>query len=114
MATDQLGNVALPMLAGGEDELLPGRDLLEVARYFVPTEAHIVQGCLAASGVPAVVADANLVQTNSLWTAALGGVRILVPESFLAQAQAIIAAFERGDYQLNENDDVSGSEGQGQ
>ena len=112
MMTDQIGNMEmLAATSGGEAELLPGRDLFPVASYFVPTDAHIVQGCLAASGVPAVVADANLVQTNSLWTAALGGVRILVPESFLAQAQAIIAALDRGEYQLNEDEDVSGGDG---
>lgn len=82
------------------------RDLLIVARYYIPTDAYIVLGCLVAAGVPAVVADDNLVQTNSLLTAAVGGVSILVPESYLQQARDIIEAFNRGDFQLKDNEDV--------
>jgi hypothetical protein len=85
------------------------RDLVIVARYYVPTDAHIVRGCLAAAGVPAVVVDDNLVQTNSLLTAAVGGVRVLVPESYLQQASEIIAAFNRGDYALKDDEDVGES-----
>src|SRR5689334_7125751 len=33
--------------------LLPCRDLLIAARYFTPTEAHVVCGCIVAAGIPA-------------------------------------------------------------
>ena len=85
---------------GGEAEAPIGRDLFSVASYYDPTQAHIVQGCLAAAGIPAVVADNHLVQTNTLWTAAVGGVRILVPQEFIAESQAVIAAYERGEFTL--------------
>lgn len=85
------------------------QDLFTVAKYFVPTDAHIVQGCLIAAGVPAVVADANLVQTHSLLTPALGGVRILVPQDYVQQAHAVIEAFNRGEYQLDDDVDVGES-----
>lgn len=92
--------------AGAPSEaLLPGRDLVIAARYFTPTEAHVVCGCLVAAGIPAVVADDNLVQANSLWTPALGGVRVLVPTGHLAEAQAIIAAYERGEFALRDDED---------
>jgi hypothetical protein len=98
------------LLAGTpEAELLPGRDLLELARYLVPMEASLVQGCLVASGIPAVLADAHLVQTDLLLAPALGGVRILVPEDYLVQAQAVLEAFQRGEFALDEDTDVSGS-----
>jgi hypothetical protein len=84
-----------------EAEALPGRDLFVVAKCLVPTDA-----CLVAGGVPAVVADANHVQADLLIAPALGGVRILAPASYLAQAQEIIDAFERGDYQLDDDADV--------
>ena len=42
----------------------PEHDMVEVARYLVPMEANLVCGCLVAAGVPAVLADANLVQTD--------------------------------------------------
>jgi hypothetical protein len=87
---------------------LPGRDLVEVARYLVPLEANLVQGCLVASGIPAVLADAHLVQTDMLLAPALGGVRILVPQDYLQQAQAVLEAFGRGEFALDEDSDVGG------
>ncbi len=93
-------------ISGTETEMPLGRDLFTVATYYLPTDAYIVQGCLVAAGVPAVVADDNLVQTDSLLTPALGGVRILAPQSFIQQALEVIAAFNRGAYQLDEDADV--------
>jgi len=90
---------------------LPGRDLVEVARYLVPLEANLVQGCLVASGIPAVLADAHLVQTDMLLAPALGGVRILVPEEHLQQAQAVLEAFAQGEFELGEDADVDGGAG---
>ncbi|ALK99815.2 MULTISPECIES: putative signal transducing protein [unclassified Massilia] len=100
-------HVSSTLLAGTPDEaLLPGRDLFEVARYLIPMEASLVQGCLAASGIPAVLADAHLMQTDLLLAPALGGVRILVPEDYLLQAQAVLEAFQRGEFALGEDADV--------
>lgn len=95
------------MLAGAPElARLPGRDLVEVARYLIPLEANLVQGCLVASGIPAVLADAHLVQTDLLLAPALGGVRILVPQDHLLQAQAVLEAFARGEFELGEDADV--------
>ena len=106
----QASNESLNILLAGTPELarLPGRDLVEVARYLVPLEANLVQGCLVASGIPAVLADAHLVQTDMLLAPALGGVRILVPEDHLQQAQAVLEAFGRGEFELGEDADVGG------
>lgn len=92
--------------AAMEADALPGRDLFVVAKCMVPTDAYLLQGCLVAGGVPAVVADANHAQADLLIAPALGGVRILAPASFLAQAAQILAAYERGDYQLDDDADV--------
>jgi hypothetical protein len=95
------------MLAGTPDAAaVPGRDLFEVARYLVPMEASLVQGCLVASGIPAVLADAHLMQTDLLLAPALGGVRILVPEDHLQQALAVLDAFRRGEFALGEDAEV--------
>jgi len=106
----QASSETLNAALAGAPELarLPGRDLVEVARYLVPLEANLVQGCLVASGVPAVLADAHLVQTDMLLAPALGGVRILVPEEHLQQAQAVLEAFARGEFELGEDADVGG------
>lgn len=93
-----------------EDALLPGRDLFEVARYLSPMEARLAQGCLEASGIPAVLADDNLMQTNILLAPALGGVRILVPHDHLQQAEAVLDALRRGEFALGEDADVGGQD----
>lgn len=92
-----------------DDALLPGRDLFEVARYLAPMEARLAQGCLQASGIPAVVADDQLVQANMLWAPALGGVRVLVPQDYLQQAEATLDAMRRGEFALDDDADVSGA-----
>jgi hypothetical protein len=101
---------ARPAEGTPDDALLPGRDLFEVARYLVPMEARLAQGCLEASGIPAVLADDQLVQTNILWAPALGGVRILVPQDFVQQAEAVLAALQRGEFELGDDADVSGAQ----
>ena len=84
--------MGLPLGASGlmEGDAGPGRDLFVVAKCLVPTDAYLVQGCLVASGIPAVVADANHVQADLLMAPALGGVRILVPASFLDEARLVL------------------------
>jgi hypothetical protein len=89
-----------------EAALLPGRDLFEVARYLIPMDASLAQGCLVAAGIPAVLADAHLMQAHMLLAPALGGVRILVPEDHLVQAQAVLEAYRRGEFALSEDADV--------
>ena len=102
-------SLTLPLLsltdADGVAALGAG-DLFIVARYLIPTDAYVMQGCLVAGGVPAVVADANHVQADLLIAPAAGGVRILAPASYLAQARAILDAYERGEYTLADDADV--------
>lgn len=89
-----------------EGEHAPCRDLFEVARYLEPLEARLAQGCLEASGIPAVLADDQLVQANMLLAPALGGVRILVPQEHLQQAEAVLEALRRGEFELGDDADV--------
>ena len=89
-----------------EAERIPGRDLFVVAKYFNPIDAYLVQGCLSAYGIPAVVADVNHVQADQLIAPALGGVRILVPQSYLIPAAELLGALERGELALDDDADV--------
>lgn len=77
-----------------------------VAQYFSPTDAHVVADCLRVAGIPAFIADANLVQANYLLAIAVGGVRIRVPTQHAVEAREVIAAFERGGYALADDDEV--------
>lgn len=80
--------------------------LLTLARFFAPTEAYMLKPFLESNGVPAVIADAHMVQANELLTIAVGGVRVLVPESHFEQASQICKAFDAGEFQLDDDHDV--------
>ena len=82
-------------------------DWKTLVTFFSPTEAFLLRGCLQAGGVPAAVADAHLVQTHTLLAGAIP-VRVLVPERRFAQAEAVVAAFQRGDYSLPDEDTPPG------
>lgn len=97
-------------LPAPDDAMLPGRDLFEVARYLVPMDALLAHGCLVAAGIPAVLADDQLVQTNMLLAPAVGGVRILVPQEHLQESKAVLEAMQRGDFALDEDADVGNPE----
>jgi len=84
-------------------EQIPGRDLFVVARYMIPMDATLAQGCLVASGIPAVLADEHLMQTDLLLAPALGGVRVLAPFEYVEPAHAVLEALARGDYALDED-----------
>ena len=69
----------------------------------VPMDANLAQGCLEASGIPAMLADAHLMQTDLLLAPALGGVRLLVDAEHVQQAYSVLEALARGDYALDEH-----------
>jgi len=94
------------MKDNADNETAGHGNLMVVARFFAPTDAYMLQSCLEANGVPAVVADAHLVQANEFLTTAIGGVRVLVPESHFAQGMAVRKAFEAGEFELADDFDV--------
>jgi len=79
-------------------------DWQTLVTFFSPTEAYLLRGCLQAAGVPAVVADANLVQTHTLLASAIP-VRVMVPAHRVAEAEAVVAAYHRGDFALPDDED---------
>jgi len=74
-------------------------------RLLTPTEATLMQACLAAAGVAAVVGDAHLVQTDMLLFNAVGGANVRVPRSQLGAAQAVLATWRAGDFALGDDFD---------
>src|SRR4051812_37295589 len=89
----------MPLFA--EDPSYDG-DLVTIARRFDPIAAELVRGRLAADGIPATLGDAHLVQMSALWATALGGVRVMVPAAYAAQALRAVAAIEGGDLRLDD------------
>jgi hypothetical protein len=78
-------------------------DWKTLTTVFSPTEAYLLRGVLQAAGLAASVADAHLVQAHGLLAPAIP-VRVQVPELSLGEGKAVLAAFERGDYGLSEDD----------
>jgi hypothetical protein len=85
-------------------------DMTIVARNLDATEAYMLCSCLRAGGVPADSGDTNLVQTHSLLTIAVGGACVRVPGNYLEEALEVIAAFKRGEFQLDEDFDYHAGE----
>lgn len=74
--------------------------LVLVARFNDPVSAYLLQSRLDAEGVPAIVADAFAYQ-NMPFGAGVGGIRVLVPESYCERAAEIKSDIDRGDYKLD-------------
>ena len=84
------------------DEEPPHGDLVTVTRVFNSLEAEMLRGCLQAEGIPATLGDAQTIQTDTLLTVALGGIRIMVPATFADAARQTVAAFEGGALAIDE------------
>lgn len=67
---------------------------------------HILRARLEAEGIPAILADANMAQSYSLVSVAVGGVRLQVPAEFVDEARQIISDVNSGALALNDDDDV--------
>ena len=63
-----------------------------IARYDTMPEAHIALGRLEAEGIDAWLADEHLVQTDWLYSIAVGGIKLQVNAEDVAQASAILDA----------------------
>lgn len=68
-----------------------------VARYFDPSEAHVVRALLESAGLMATVADDHHVTANYPLSTALGGVRVQVPADEVEAASELIAAYASGE-----------------
>jgi hypothetical protein len=64
--------------------------LVTIATFSFPHEAHIAKATLEASGIPAFLADEHTINMQWLYSNAMGGVRLQVPQEFAAQAQEVL------------------------
>lgn len=61
-----------------------------VASYSFPHEAQLARSRLEAAGIPAFVADEHTINMYWLYSQALGGVKLQVPEVFVKQALEVL------------------------
>lgn len=55
-------------------------------------EAHVARSVLDSTGIPTRIADEHLVSADWLYSNAIGGVKLLVPEDRVAEALAVLDA----------------------
>lgn len=79
-------------------------DLVLVARLN-SVGANLLQSRLHAEGIPAILADEYAYRNIPFGGAGLDGIRVLVPESYLARAAEIKTKIDRGDYALDDKAD---------
>jgi len=84
------------------DEAPPHGELVTVTRVFNSLEAEMLRGCLESEGIPVTLGDAQTVQTDTLLTVALGGIRVMVPTAFADAARTTLQAVERGELEIDE------------
>lgn len=77
-------------LSGLRDELAGESELVTIATFSHPLEAHIVKGRLESEGIWSFVAGENMVN-NWLFSIALGGVKLQVREEDVERAQMVLA-----------------------
>lgn len=66
--------------------------MVTVASYDITPPAHIAMGRLRAEGIPCALMDEHLVQTDWLYSIAVGGIKLQVPPEYEARAKHILAA----------------------
>ena len=67
-------------------------DYAVVATFSMPYEAQIARASLQAAGIDALIADEHTINMDWFYSNALGGVRLLVHKSQLAEARELVAA----------------------
>lgn len=78
--------------------------LLKVAAYENAIQAHLARGRLEAEGVPAFVCHEHHVWAYWLYSILLGGVKVYVHVKDAERAREVIAAHDRGEYALPEEE----------
>jgi Putative prokaryotic signal transducing protein len=94
--------------AVGDEAALAHGPLKLCARYQNPMDAQVFAARLATEGLAPQVLDANTVYASGalFGSLSLGGVRVMVPESQIDEANRIRAAFDAGEYAIDEDYDV--------
>lgn len=63
-----------------------------IATFNMPYQAHLAQARLEAEGIPVFIRDEHTISINQLYSPALGGVKVQVPDVHIKQAWEILTA----------------------
>lgn len=81
-------------------------ELVTVATYPMPYQAHLAKTHLEAEGIPAFIQDEHLNSIDWLYTPALGGIRLQVAQDQLEEARKVLET--PIDFDLEEMEIVAG------
>lgn len=80
-------------------------DLVTVAQFWNPIQANLVRSLLESEGIFVHMWGEHLGTAHMFLSVASGGVRVQVPAAQAEQAKEVIAAFERGDFSIEEQEE---------
>jgi hypothetical protein len=86
--------------------------MITVATFDNQADAHIAKGRLEAEGLSPVLGDSHLVQTDWLYSAALGGIKLQVPAAEAERARQLLAQ-DRSDVLSDWSDEATETAGVG-
>lgn len=66
-----------------------------VANFREPYKAYLTRDLLTAAAIPAVITNEHLVGIDWLYSQAIGGVKVKVPDEFFSQALDTLQAFDQ-------------------
>ncbi len=76
-------------------------NLIVIASFSFPHEAQMAKASLEAADIPAFIADEHTINTQWLYSNALGGVKLLVPGNFEKEANELL----KNDFSESLNDE---------
>jgi hypothetical protein len=75
---------------------MSSNDWVIVDNFIDVIHADIVRGRLEAEGIPAILGNRHLATADWLYSQAMGGVQIIVPQEQVEEAREIIAEIDAG------------------
>ena len=79
---------------------------VEIGRFHDLHEAELAAALLRSAGIRAEVADHHLIGVDPLMQRAVGGLRVMAPDDEAADARAILARVQAGEFVSDEPDDL--------
>ena len=74
------------------------KNFIQVASFSFPIEAHIAKSSLESAEIPVFLTNENVINMQWLYSHAMGGVQLFVPEKFEAEARVIIESDFSGEF----------------
>jgi hypothetical protein len=87
-----------------DDDDIEADSLTAIARFTAPIDAQVLAGCLEAEGIPVFMGNLDSAHALGYMGSAVPIV-LRVPTRLAAEARAVVAAFEAGEYALDDDFD---------